>query len=121
MYIRMRDASTSIINIDFGNGNPCLSDDDNIESPQIIIQTKPDLERILNGSYLRQFTIEIENNSNPLLYDTSNKHVNILSNRKQTKDISFSYLFVIMKVTLSNYLIMKNGLAEDFGRKNLRR
>jgi hypothetical protein len=87
MYIRMRDASTSIINIDFGNGNPCLSDDDNIESPQIIIQTKPDLERILNGSYLRQFTIEIENNSNPLLYDTSNKHVNILSNRKQTKDI----------------------------------
>jgi hypothetical protein len=90
MYIRIRDARTSIINIDFGNGNPCLIDNDdsfeydnNIESPKIIIQTKPDIERILNDSYLRQFHIEIENTSNhiPLLYDTSTKHVNISFNQ----------------------------------------
>jgi hypothetical protein len=83
MDIRIRDARTSIINIDFGNGNIGLLDNDDsfIESPKIIIQTKPDIERILNGSYLRQFTFEIENNF-PLLYDTSNKHVKILFNRK---------------------------------------
>jgi hypothetical protein len=99
--IRIRDARTSIINIDFGNGTNCLLDnneafeyDNDIESPKIIIQTKPDIERILNGSYLRQFNIEIETNSNyiPLLYDTSNKHVNIL-----VKRISRFFLIDIIK------------------------
>ncbi|CAM4764375.1 unnamed protein product, partial [Rotaria magnacalcarata] len=71
MHIRIREARTSMINIDFGNGNMCLLDSDdrfeltnNIESPKIMIQTKPDIERILNGSYLRQFNIEIDNDSN---------------------------------------------------------
>jgi hypothetical protein len=91
MYIRMRDARTSLINIDYGNGNTYLLDNDNsFESPKIIIQTKPNIEQILNRSYLRQFHIEIENNSN-LLYDTSNKHVNILFHTK-TKIVFFSYL-----------------------------
>jgi len=77
MYIRIRDSRTSLINIDYGNGNTYLLENDNsFESPKILIQTKPDLEKILNNSYLRQFHIEIENNSN-ILYDTSNKHVNI--------------------------------------------
>ena len=84
MHIRICEARTSTINIDFGNGNTCLLDNDdtldydnNIETPKIIIQSKPNLEHILNGSYLRQFNIEIENNSihMPFLYDTSNRHV----------------------------------------------
>jgi hypothetical protein len=88
MYIRIRDARTSLINIDYGNGNTYLLENDNsFESPKIIIQTKPDLEKILNNSYLRQFHIEIENNSN-ILYDTSNKHVNISS--KIQKNIYFN-------------------------------
>jgi len=77
MYIRIRDARTSLIDIDYGNGNTYLLENDNsFESPKIIIQTKPNIEQILNGSYLRQFHIDIENNSN-LLYDTSNKHVKV--------------------------------------------
>ncbi|CAF5071966.1 unnamed protein product, partial [Rotaria sp. Silwood1] len=71
MHIRIHEARISIINIDFGNGNTCLLDNDdtfeynnNIESPKIIIQTKPDIERILNNSYIRQFNIEIDNDSN---------------------------------------------------------
>lgn len=92
MHIRIREARTSMINIDFGNGNSCLLDNDDrieftnyIESPKVIIQTKPDIERILNGSYLRQFNIENDNDSNhiPLLYDTSNKHVKILFENKK--------------------------------------
>ncbi|CAF0774813.1 unnamed protein product [Rotaria sordida] len=96
MHIRIREARTSIINIDFGNGNTCLLDNDdtfeynnNIESPKIIIQTKPDIERILNGSYLRQFNIEIDNDSNhiPLLYDTSNKHLLVCNNESNTIEL----------------------------------
>jgi hypothetical protein len=76
MYIRIRDARTSLINIDYGNGNNTylLENDNSFQSPKIIIQTKLDIQQILNNPYIRQFNIEIENNSN-LLYDTSNKHV----------------------------------------------
>ncbi|UJR35141.1 hypothetical protein I4U23_027912 [Adineta vaga] len=96
MFSRIRDARTSIINIDFGNGNPCLLDDDesfeyenNIESPKIIIQTKPDIERILNGSYLRQFQLENDNSTNhiPILYDTSNKHLLVCNYENNTLEL----------------------------------
>ncbi|CAF1664166.1 unnamed protein product [Rotaria magnacalcarata] len=96
MHIRIREARTSMINIDFGNGNMCLLDSDdrfeltnNIESPKIMIQTKPDIERILNGSYLRQFNIEIDNDSNhiPLLYDTSNTHLLVCNHESNTLEL----------------------------------
>ncbi|CAF3292747.1 unnamed protein product [Rotaria socialis] len=96
MHIRIREARTSMINIDFGNGNMCLLDSDdrfeftnNIESPKITIQTKPDIERILNGSYLRQFNIEIDNDSNhiPLLYDTSNTHLLVCNHESNTLEL----------------------------------
>ena len=75
MYVRIRDARTSLIEIDYGNGNTYfLENDTSFQSPKIIIQTKPHIEQILNGSYLRQFHIDIENHTN-LLYDTSSKHV----------------------------------------------
>lgn len=90
MYGRIRDARTSLIDIDYGNGNTYLLENDNsFESPKIIIQTKTDIEQILNGSYLRQFHIDIENHSN-LLYDTSNKHVRYSTeNQANERDVSF--------------------------------
>lgn len=76
IYHRIRDARTSLIDIDYGHGNTYLLENDNtFESPKIIIQTKVDIEKILNGSSHRQFLIPIEHHSN-LLYDASNKHVN---------------------------------------------
>ncbi|CAF0762555.1 unnamed protein product [Adineta steineri] len=96
MYIRIHDARTSIINIDFGNGNLCSLNnnnsfeyDNNIESPKIILQTKPNIEHILNGSYFRQFHIEIDNTLNyiPLLYETSNKHLLVCNNESHTIDL----------------------------------
>ena len=75
IYHRIHDARTSLIDIDYGNGNTYLLENDNsFESPKIIIQTKVDIEKILNGSSLRQFHIDIEHHSN-LLYDTSAKYV----------------------------------------------
>jgi hypothetical protein len=60
MYIRIRDARTcnSLIDIDYGNDNTHLLENDNLfESPKIIIQTKANIEQMLYDSYLRQFHI----------------------------------------------------------------
>ena len=78
MYTRIRDARTASIDIDYGNGNTYLLENDHsFESPKINIQTKPNIEQILNKPFLRQFHIDVEDKSN-LLYDTSNKHVKLL-------------------------------------------
>ncbi|CAF5165047.1 unnamed protein product, partial [Rotaria sp. Silwood1] len=47
------------------------------------------IERILNSSYIRQFNIEIDNDSNyiPLLYDTSNKHLLVCNNESNTLEL----------------------------------
>ncbi|CAF1631681.1 unnamed protein product [Adineta ricciae] len=95
MYTRIRDARTSIISIDFGNGNPCLfddeslDDDNHIEPPKIIIQNKPDIERILNESYLRQFQLDIENSSShvPIFYDASAKHLLVCNYENNTLEL----------------------------------
>lgn len=76
MITHIHNAQTSLINIDYGNGNTYLLENDNtFQSPQILIQTKFNIEQILNKTFRKQFHFDIENNSN-LLYDTSNKHVN---------------------------------------------
>lgn len=91
IYHRIRDARTSLIDIDYGNGNTYLVENDNtFESPKIIIQTKVDIEKILNGTTDRQFHLAIEHHSN-LLYDTSNKHVNdLFEKQKNVLNIRFS-------------------------------
>lgn len=117
IYHRIHDARTSLIDIDYGSGNTYLLENDNsFESPKIIIQTKVDIEKILNGSSLRQFHIDIEHPSN-LLYDTSPKHVREFC-REEFEEIEyFSYSFAIMKIILCNYSIKNNELVEHFGQK----
>jgi hypothetical protein len=79
MCIRIRDARTLLIDIDCGNDNIYLLENDNsFESPEIIIQTKPNIEQILNGPYLRQFYIDIEDDTN--LDNTSDKHLVVYNN-----------------------------------------
>jgi hypothetical protein len=86
MYSRVREARASMINIDFGNSGLITSslmddsfefNDDEMEVPRIITQTKPDIERVLNGPFIRQFVLDTstKNNGTPLLFDTSNKQV----------------------------------------------
>ena len=88
MTTHMRDARTSMVQIDFGHERTSLIEDEGqFELPKVIIQSKPDLESILNGSHLRQFHLDIDNNPHALLYDTSPKQVcpNLLSRHERAE------------------------------------
>lgn len=103
LTVRIRETRTSVINIDYGNGivplieddqHQSFDDDQEFEIPKIVIQSKPDLERLINRSYLRQFQVECEeaSNANAFLYDTSNKYVSSLFKMFKIKRI---LLFII--------------------------
>jgi len=75
MYTRTRDARTSLIHIDYGNGNTFLLENDNsFQAPKILVQTKPNIELTLNSYYHRQFQIHF-NNLTHLHFDNSDKHL----------------------------------------------
>jgi hypothetical protein len=82
----------------------------------MIIQTKPNIEKILNGPYLRQFYIDIEDDTN--LYDTSDKHLVVYNNgNRKFSLITFikwsSYLNTFF-VLRSQLLSVLNGSPERF-------
>lgn len=119
MYTRTRDARTSLIHIDYGNGNTFLLENDNsFQPPKILVQTKPNIELTLNSYYHRQFQIHF-NNLTHLHFDNSDKHVkpNLCLYNHQQHSICclFSYSFAIAKQIVSNYSITKNVSAEVFG------
>ena len=69
---RIHETQTSVININYGTGiapiidddlNSSFDDEEDFQIPKIVIQNKPDVERIVNKPHLRHFQLDVDENS----------------------------------------------------------
>ena len=84
MSVKMTDSRKSVIKVDFGHGVTSVInekepfyDSSEFQLPKILLETKPDIDRLLNGSCLRQclFEEDIKSNESMFISETSDKHV----------------------------------------------